>query len=197
MTIRCQRARRRISLSSEEKENYKNNIGDEMDLDQAGNDKNPLQLWEEGVGRSYERQLKWVSLHIYKNLACRVTIYFLLLPTRFLSNFSSTLQNVAQLPSRFSSNWLCFRFLFFSYGIYPYQDLQPLLLSHLSCWRWSAFIVIPCMMSLVPKMGCAVSIGLKILLDGNISLSRFAASFVLTSLLKDATIAFISTVSVI
>ena len=44
MAARCQRARRGICLSSEEEENYKSDTRDETDPDQAGNDKNPLQL---------------------------------------------------------------------------------------------------------------------------------------------------------
>ncbi len=52
-----QRARRGISSSSEEEENYESDTGDETDPDQANNDKNPLQLWEEGAERSYERRL--------------------------------------------------------------------------------------------------------------------------------------------
>ena len=44
MAVRRQRARGGISLSSEEEENYENDIGDETDLNQAGNNKNLLQL---------------------------------------------------------------------------------------------------------------------------------------------------------
>ena len=44
MAARCQKARSGISLSNEEEENYENNIRDEIDLDQASNDKNSLQL---------------------------------------------------------------------------------------------------------------------------------------------------------
>ena len=44
MAVRCQRTKGGISLSSEEEENYESNIGDEMDSNQAGNDKNLLQL---------------------------------------------------------------------------------------------------------------------------------------------------------
>ena len=44
MAARCQRARRRISLSSEEEKNYENDTGDKTDLNQAGNDKNLLQF---------------------------------------------------------------------------------------------------------------------------------------------------------
>ena len=51
---RRQKARREISLFNEEEENYKSNTGDETDPDQAGNDKNPLWLWEKGVERSYK-----------------------------------------------------------------------------------------------------------------------------------------------
>ena len=43
MAARRQRARRGISLSNEEEENYEKNTGDKTDLDQASNDKNPLQ----------------------------------------------------------------------------------------------------------------------------------------------------------
>ena len=44
MAARCQRARREISLSREKEENYESDTGDETDPDQAGNDKNLLQL---------------------------------------------------------------------------------------------------------------------------------------------------------
>ncbi len=44
MVAERQRARGRISLSSEEEENYESDIGDETDLDQVDNDENPLQL---------------------------------------------------------------------------------------------------------------------------------------------------------
>ncbi len=44
MVAKCQRARRGISLSNEEEENYESNTGDETDPDQVDNDKNPLQL---------------------------------------------------------------------------------------------------------------------------------------------------------
>ena len=46
MIARRRRDRGGISLFSEEKMNYKNDTGDEMDLDYAGDDKNSLQLWE-------------------------------------------------------------------------------------------------------------------------------------------------------
>ena len=44
MAAKCQKARRGISLSSEREENYKSDTKDETDPDQAGNDKNLLQL---------------------------------------------------------------------------------------------------------------------------------------------------------
>ena len=44
MAVRCQRARRGISLFSEEEENYKKDIKDKMDPNQDCNKKNPLQL---------------------------------------------------------------------------------------------------------------------------------------------------------
>ncbi len=44
MAVKHQKAKRGISSSSEEKENYKSKSKDKMDPDQAGNDKNPLQL---------------------------------------------------------------------------------------------------------------------------------------------------------
>ena len=44
MATRCQRGRGRISLSSEEKENYESDTGDKTDPNQVGNDKNLLQL---------------------------------------------------------------------------------------------------------------------------------------------------------
>ena len=44
MIARRQRVGREISLSSEEEENYESNIRDETDLNQAGNNKNPLQF---------------------------------------------------------------------------------------------------------------------------------------------------------
>ncbi len=44
MAAKCQRARGGISSSSEEEENYESDTGDETDLDQADDDKNPLQL---------------------------------------------------------------------------------------------------------------------------------------------------------
>ena len=46
IAARCQKVRGRISLLSEEEENYENDTRDKMDWDQAGNDKNLLQLWE-------------------------------------------------------------------------------------------------------------------------------------------------------
>ena len=55
MTVKCQKARGGINLSSEEEKNYKSNTKDETDLDQAGNDKNLLQLWEKRVGKSYKQ----------------------------------------------------------------------------------------------------------------------------------------------
>ncbi len=54
MVAKRWRARRGISLSSEKMKNYKSNTGDETNPDQADNDKNPLQLWEGGVGESYD-----------------------------------------------------------------------------------------------------------------------------------------------
>ncbi len=42
MVAKCQRAKKEISLSSEEEENYESNTGDETDLNQADGDKN---LW--------------------------------------------------------------------------------------------------------------------------------------------------------
>ena len=44
MAARRQRARGKISLSSKEEENYESDTGDETDSDQAGNNKNSLQL---------------------------------------------------------------------------------------------------------------------------------------------------------
>ena len=44
MAARRQRAKRGINLSNKEKKNYESNTKDETDPDQAGNDKNPLQL---------------------------------------------------------------------------------------------------------------------------------------------------------
>ena len=44
MAVRRQRARRGISLSSKEEENYESDTRDKTDPDQAGDDKNPLQL---------------------------------------------------------------------------------------------------------------------------------------------------------
>ena len=44
MVTKYRSARGGISLSSEEKENYGSNTGDETDLDQTGNDENLLQL---------------------------------------------------------------------------------------------------------------------------------------------------------
>ena len=44
MAAKRRRARGGVGLYSEEEENYKSDIGDKMNLDQAGNDKNPLQL---------------------------------------------------------------------------------------------------------------------------------------------------------
>lgn len=44
IAIRCQKARGGINLFSEEEENYKNDTGDETNLDQAGNNKNSLQI---------------------------------------------------------------------------------------------------------------------------------------------------------
>ena len=44
MATRHQRARRGIILSSKEEENYESDTGDEIDLDQANDDKNLLQL---------------------------------------------------------------------------------------------------------------------------------------------------------
>ena len=46
IAARCQRTRGRISLLSKEKKNYESDSGDETDLNQAGDNKNPLQLWE-------------------------------------------------------------------------------------------------------------------------------------------------------
>ncbi len=57
MVTKRQRARGRISLSNKEEENYESDIGDETDPDKANDDKNLLQLWEEGVGGIYKRQL--------------------------------------------------------------------------------------------------------------------------------------------
>ena len=42
MITRRQKARKRISLFSEEEENYENDIRDETDLDQADNNKNSM-----------------------------------------------------------------------------------------------------------------------------------------------------------
>ena len=44
MAARHQRAKEKISLSSEKKENYESDTKDETDLDQADNNKNLLQL---------------------------------------------------------------------------------------------------------------------------------------------------------
>ena len=44
LTVKSQKTRGGISLSSKEEENYKSDTGDEMDLNQAGNNKNLLQL---------------------------------------------------------------------------------------------------------------------------------------------------------
>ncbi len=44
MAAKRQRVRKRIRLFSKEKENYKSNTGNETDLGQSNNDKNPLQL---------------------------------------------------------------------------------------------------------------------------------------------------------
>ena len=44
IAAKCQKARGRISLSSKKEESYKSEIGDETDLDQAGDNKNQLQL---------------------------------------------------------------------------------------------------------------------------------------------------------
>ena len=44
IAARCQRAKRRINLSNEKEENYESDTRDETDLDQAGDDKNSLQL---------------------------------------------------------------------------------------------------------------------------------------------------------
>ncbi len=57
MVAKRWRARKRISLSSEEEENYKSDTRDETDPDQANNDKHLLQLWEGGAGASYKQQL--------------------------------------------------------------------------------------------------------------------------------------------
>ncbi len=57
MAAKRQRAKGGISSSIEDEENYERNTEDETDPDRANNDENPLQLWEEGVGRSYEQQL--------------------------------------------------------------------------------------------------------------------------------------------
>ena len=46
MAAKCQRAREGNSLCSEEKENYKSDIRDKTDPEQADNNKNPLQLSE-------------------------------------------------------------------------------------------------------------------------------------------------------
>ena len=56
MAMRCQRARKGISLFIEEEENHENNIEDKTDPDQASNDKNLLQLWEKRVGKSCKQQ---------------------------------------------------------------------------------------------------------------------------------------------
>ena len=44
ISTRCQRTKKRISMSNEEEENYESDTGDKTDLDQAGNSKNLLQL---------------------------------------------------------------------------------------------------------------------------------------------------------
>ncbi len=44
IAVKCQNARRGISLSNKEEENYKNNTGDEIDPDQADNDEKLLQF---------------------------------------------------------------------------------------------------------------------------------------------------------
>lgn len=58
MAAKSRRAKRRISLSSEEEEHNKSDTGDETDLNQANNNKNILQLQERRVKRKY-KQLKW------------------------------------------------------------------------------------------------------------------------------------------
>ncbi len=57
MAVKHRRARGGIYSSSEEEENYESDTGDETDPDQADVDENPLQLWDEGAGGSYERRL--------------------------------------------------------------------------------------------------------------------------------------------
>ena len=44
IAARRQRAKGGISLSNKKEENYESDTRDETDLDQAGDDKNPLQL---------------------------------------------------------------------------------------------------------------------------------------------------------
>ena len=130
MAARCQRTRGGISLFCKKEENYESDTGDETNLDQASNNKNSLQLWEEEVGKRYKQRYNWVLLHIYKNLACLVIIYSLFI--------------LAQLPKtwlNFLADFLltgCVSCLYFSpMAIYPHQDLQPLLPSHLS---WKAIL---------------------------------------------------------
>ncbi len=56
MAAKRRRARGGISSSSKEEDNYENNTRDEIDLDQADNDKNLLQLWDKGVRGSYKQR---------------------------------------------------------------------------------------------------------------------------------------------
>ena len=44
MATKCRRIKKEISLSTEEKKNYENNIRDETDPNYASNDKNLFQL---------------------------------------------------------------------------------------------------------------------------------------------------------
>ena len=55
MAARRQRARGGISLSNEEEKNYKSDTENETNPDQAGNNKNPLQFREGGIGKSYKQ----------------------------------------------------------------------------------------------------------------------------------------------
>ena len=56
MAIRRQRAERGIKLSNKKEENYESDTGDETNPNQAGNNKNSLQLREEKVRKSYKQQ---------------------------------------------------------------------------------------------------------------------------------------------
>lgn len=57
IVAKYQKARREISLSSKEKENYKSNTGDKINPDKVGNKKYPLQLQKRRVRGKYEQQM--------------------------------------------------------------------------------------------------------------------------------------------